>query len=339
MLMVSSMQHDTSSIHYQLLVFGEATMAWSVNEKVPNDDWLYDMKGNTYKQCQFLVTNNLAKPPVCNVCHCNCISVLITSSRDSTRNRLPYKWKCINNDCKKTYNFLHGSYFKGKRVFKHIQLLYKFYLGRTAKQCAQETGLSSSTCTIWFDYFRRCIHKYMQDYFYPNFEFDVDLAVEWDEAALSAKQKDHRGRYKEPVWVLGGVQRRNNFCLLKVVDKRKAETLHPIITSVCSPGSTVVTDGWRAYYGLNRHGLFHWNVDHTRGFVNPFTRQHTDTIEGLWSLIRYELRAQRGIKPIDLQKHLDVFAFRRNTRDSNEGTWTQFCCLVGAMQSLVQTPS
>ena len=314
-------------------------MTWSVNQKEPNDDWLYDMKGDLHKQCQFLLTNNLAKPPACSACHSDCQAVLVSTNRDSTRNTLPYKWTCTNNECNKSCIFLTGSYLKGKRIFNHIKLLYKFYLGRNAKECSKETGIGHGTCIKWFDFYRRCIHKYMQDYFYPNFEFDVDLAVEWDEAALSAKQKNHRGRYRKPVWVLGGVQRESNVVLLKVIDRKNAETLHPIITSVCSPGTTVVTDGWTAYHGLSGHGLFHWNVDHTRGFVDPQTRQHTDTIEGLWALIRDELRKHRGIKPIDLQKHLDVFAFRRNTRNTPEGTWIKFCCLIGAMQNVVPKPT
>ena len=315
-------------------------MSWSVHEKKPNDDWLYEMKGDVTKQCQFLLSNNVAKPYTCNACESECRVVLLTTPRDLTHYKLPYKWSCTNTECNKSYVFLSGSYLKGYRIplFKHIQLLYKFYRKRNARQCHEETGIGYGTCVKWFDYYRRCISKYMQDYFYPEFEFDVDLAIEFDEAKLSARQKHHRGRYRDGAWVLGGIQRQKNLIILRVVERRNADTLQSIISAVCPEGSTVITDCWRGYLGLGRHGYYHWNVDHSRTFRNPFTGFHTDTIEGLWALIRGELRSMRGIKTTDLQKHLDVFAFRRNTRESDCGTWISFCCLIGAMQHIVPKP-
>ena len=114
----------------------------------------------------------------------------------------------MNSECKKEYVYLERSYLKSHtKVFKHIQLLYKFYRKRNAKQCHKETGVSHPTCIKYFDFYKRCMNEYMQDHFYPQFKFDVDLAIDWDEAASSAKQKNHEGRCRDPVWVLGGVQR------------------------------------------------------------------------------------------------------------------------------------
>ena len=339
---VFDITHLNSKTHLSCVFLRKLfTMSWSVHEKNPNDDWLYEMKSDVTRQCQFLLANNVAKPPACDACESECEVVLLTKPRDLTRYKLPYAWSCTNADCKKLCGFLTGSYLKGHSVslFKHVQLLYKFYRKRNAKQCHEETGVGYGTCIKWFDYYRRCVSKYMQDHFYPEFQFDVDLAIEWDEAKLSARQKDHRGRYREGVWVLGGVQREKNLILLKVVDRRNADTLQPIISAVCPEGSTVITDGWRGYLGLSDRGHYHWNVDHSRTFRNPFTGMHTDTIEGLWALIRGELRLSRGIKSPDLQKHLDVFAFRRNTTNSDSGTWVSFCCLIGAMQHVVPTPT
>ena len=316
---------------------------WSVHEPEPNDDWLYDMKGNMRRQCQFLVTNNLVRPPVCPDCESETrpIASNVNLVRNRTRNEKPFKWKCTDPACNATCSFLSNSYLRGHRIslFKHIQLLYKFYMKRDAHQCHEETGIGYGTCKAWFDYYRRCINKYMQDQYYPQFVFDVDLAIEWDEAALSARQKHHRGRYRQPVWVLGGVQADSNVCMLKVVERRDAQTLQSIIRSVTVAGSTIVTDGWRAYQGLSNHGLFHWSVDHSRHFVNPYHRKHTNRIEGLWALIRGDLRASRGIKPCDLQKHLDVWTFRRNMKVSaDNGVWISLCLVVGAVQSSVPKP-
>ena len=83
---------------------------------------------------------------------------------------------------------------------------------------------------------------------------------------------------------------------------------------------------------MNQHGLFHWTVNHSEGFVHPFHGYHTDTIEGLWSLIRSDLRAFRGINEQKLQVHLDVFAFRRNMGMSDDGIWSKLCLVIGKMQ-------
>ena len=92
---------------------------------------------------------------------------------------------------------------------------------------------------------------------------------------------------------------------------------------------------------MSDRGLYHWNLDHSSHFVNPYHGEHTDTIEGLWALIRGDLRSMRGIKPNDLQKHLDVWAFRRNMRETREsqGVWISLCCAVGQMQHSVDAPS
>ena len=309
---------------------------WSVNKKNPDDDWRYDMKGNIHRQCQFLIANNLVRPPACPICNGE------TTPVSEPRNKIPYKWKCIDSSCNGSCRFLSNSYLSRYKIslFKHIQLLYKFYRKRDAQQCHEETGIGYGTCKGWFRWYRKCISKYMTDYYYPQFTFDVDMIIEGDEAALSAKQKHHRGRYREPVWVFGAVQRDSNVCMLKVIEKKNAPTLHSLITSVTVAGAVIITDGWRGYLGLSNHGLFHWTCDHSSHFVNPYHGHHTNTIESLWALIRGDLRASCGIKASDLQQHLDVWAFRRNmTVTNDDGLWIAMCCAIGAIQDLVPKPN
>ena len=47
--------------------------------------------------------------------------------------------------------------------------------------CLNELKLRYDSVVKWFDYFRRIIHNYMQQDFYPNFEFSDQFAIEWDE--------------------------------------------------------------------------------------------------------------------------------------------------------------
>ena len=115
--------------------------------------------------------------------------------------------------------------------------------------------------------------------------------------------------------------------------------MHQLITQHSEQGATHVTDGWAAYLGLSNHGYYHWTVNHSEGFVDPYHGYHTNTIEGLWALIRGDLRTSRGIPANKLQLHLDVFAFRRNMSLSNAGLWKNLLLVVGTMQQLVPKPS
>ena len=315
--------------------------AWSVDESNPDDDWIYDLRADTHKQCQFLVRHNIIQPPLCPNCNSPFRARLLQTNRDLNKNSLPYRWICTSGQCDCSKPFVYGSYLHlhRKSAFKHIQLLYKFYLKRNATEAARETGFDPGIARKWFDYYRRCISKYMQEYFYPNFEFDLDHAVEFDEAALSAKQKHGRGRRRDPVWCLGGIQRDTGYIVLRVVDDRVRETLHGVILAFCPQGSTVITDGWRSYQGLSDHGRWHWSVNHAEGFVDPLTGWHTQTIECLWMLIRRELRSLRGVSAKYLQLHLDVFAFRRNMERATGNVWNSLCCVIGAMSPFVQRPT
>ena len=315
-------------------------MRWQLHNINPNDDWIYQLKEQPLRQAQFLVRYKLAKAPQCEQCLSHCALRSLQVEWLINRNKLPFRWYCSSLDCNTSYAFLHGSYLNGRRlsIFKHIQLLYKFYLKRNAKAAAKELSVGHDTVKEYFDFFRRCINHYMQNHFYPNFQFTNDFAIEWDEAALSAKQKHNRGRYREPVWVLGGVQRTTNYILLKQVNLRNQPTVHGIMCAHSEFGATHITDGWGGYFGLNNYGYSHWTVNHSEGFVDPYHGYHTNTIEGLWALIRGDLRGLRGIKADKLQLHLDVFAFRRNMSMSDDGLWSKLLLVIGSMQSFIDKP-
>ena len=234
----------------------------------PNDDWIYSTFYNDTPACfRFFYAFNHLRRPRCPEHDVESVCVPIETQNQGVRygsKGSDVFWKCPH--CRWARTITNGSYLfglKSLQIFKVIKLLYKFYQGRTVEEASVEDGLNYELCRKWFDWFRRCISHYMQNYYYPNFQFDLSNPTEWDESSFAAKQKHGRGPVKAPVWVLGGVQRVTNLCTLQVVDRRNDATLIPIIHRHSVMGATIVTDAWSAYDSLNRYGYDHWSVNHS----------------------------------------------------------------------------
>ena len=55
------------------------------------------------------------------------------------------------------------------------------------------------------------------------------------------------------------------------VDDRSAATLIPIILRWIKPGTTIISDSWKAYSSLGQSGYTHLTVNHSLNFVDPTT--------------------------------------------------------------------
>ena len=120
--------------------------------------------------------------------------------------------------------------------------------------------------------------------------------MEIDESVVT-KRKYHRGRIADnnQVWLVGGICRETKEIFLELVRKRNAGNLQEIIINNVAPGTTIVTDGWRAYIGLDGKGyereMSSWRV------VDPSVPSiHTQTIRNLWRWVKPFL-SSKGTNP------------------------------------------
>ena len=137
--------------------------------------------------------------------------------------------------------------------------------------------------------------------------------VEIDEAKFG-KRKYSRGRMVEGTWILGGIERETNNCFLVTCpeNKRSEATLVPIIKAHVRPGTTIITDKWKAYVNLDKHGYVHLDVNHSKNFVDPLTGAHTNTIEGTWTHAKHKALRRGGRRTLDsLTKDLTEFMWRK----------------------------
>ena len=99
----------------------------------------------------------------------------------------------------------------------------------------------------------------------------------------------------------------------KVVKRRNAATLLPIVERCLLPGSEVHTDDWGAYRGLARlpNVWRHKVVVHANNFVDPRTGVHTQEVESCWNQLKLGQKQRRGLRRKDLQSYLDERMWRQ----------------------------
>ena len=80
--------------------------------------------------------------------------------------------------------------------------------------------------------------------------------VEVDESLFGRRTKYHKGDPRGmKAWIFGIVERSTNRLQVYPVETRDADTLMSIIKDNVATGSTIYTDGWSAYSGLQAAGF------------------------------------------------------------------------------------
>jgi len=192
--------------------------------------------------------------------------------------------------------------------YKIKKIMKCFCLDLTASKTAALLGINRNTINRYFNLFRQQIAA---DYGVAHpFTGEVEL----DESYFGAKRvRGKRGRGaagKTPVF---GVLKRDGNVYVEVVENCSREQLMPIIQGKILEGSTVYTDGWKAYDGLILNGYDHYRVFHSE---NEFARgkNHVNGIESFWSFAKRRLAKFNGLTDDKFILHLKECEFRFNYR-------------------------
>ena len=190
----------------------------------------------------------------------------------------------------------------------------------TASKTASLLGINRNTINRYFNLFRMTIAaSVMKDS--SVFAGEIEL----DESYFGAKRiRGKRGRGaagKTPVF---GLLKRNGNVYVEVVENCSKAQLMPIIQGKILEGSTIHTDGWKAYDGLILNGYDHYRVYHSK---DEFARGkcHVNGIESFWSFAKRRLAKFNGLTDKKFFLHLKECEFRfnhRNAKDIHKVLWS-----------------
>jgi transposase len=202
--------------------------------------------------------------------------------------------------------------------FYAMYLMGSTRCGISAKQIQRETGVTYKTAWRMFKQIRSLMSEEGLQLEGPT--------VEMDETYYGGVRKFGRGRPmrgdrgKTPIV---GIVERKGRAVARATKDATGATLLPLVRDYVLPESTVYTDEWKAYGGIEniqkpdgtKAGLVHRRINH-KAHVYVHGDIHTNSVEGFWSLIKRGIGGvYHSVSTKYLQTYLDEYSFRYNRRD------------------------
>lgn len=238
----------------------------------------------------FLILHEILKIPICNKCQ-----------KPMTKTKNCYIYRCYlrrnGKKCSNEGSLYRNSFFAKSQV--NIQTLLLIVCEWIKKSSVTGTSIecdiSKTTISNWFAKLDQLVFNFLYLDINSQQIGGIGCVVEIDETVLT-RNKYKRGRLMSyQTWAVGGVVRGDpSTFFIEIVADRKRTTLIEIIRRKIRPGTVIMTDGWKGYLGFENIcadlGYEHQMVNHSKNFVDGETGAHTQTIEGMWSVVKRELR-------------------------------------------------
>jgi transposase-like protein len=275
---------------------------------------------NEAQAVAFLEKQRWAEQPACP--RCWSLAVYQMKGRNGERNK-DYRWRC--RECKQFFTVRTGT------VFEETRLPLRIWVYAIWKACSSKKGISALQLSREMEithksalFILRRIRHGLGETYQPK----LTGTVEADELYVGGKPrykgalaagKTGRGTDKTPVV---GIVQRGGDVRFRMLERITAQTIGNFIAENADLSCRIITDELNVYKRVGKAFQGgHESVTHGAGeYVRPGTDVHSNTIEGVFSLIRRGVMGTfHSVSRKHLPNYFNEFQFRWNTRKMNDG--------------------
>jgi transposase-like protein len=272
------------------------------------------------KAVAFLEKQRWAELPTCPRCWSQAVYAM--TGRDGTRNK-DYRWRC--RDCKKFFTVRTGT------PLEETRMPIRVWVYAIWKACSSKKGISALQLSREMEITHKsalfCLRR-IRHGLGESYAPKLTGTVEADELYVGGKPrykgalaagKTGRGTDKTPVV---GIVQRGGDVRFQMLERITAQTIGKFIAENADLSCRIITDELNVYKRVGKAFQGgHESVTHGAGeYVRPGTDIHSNTIEGVFSLIRRGVMGTfHSVSRKHLPNYLNEFQFRWNTRKMNDG--------------------
>jgi transposase-like protein len=240
-------------------------------------------------------------------------------------------WKCYEGHPLAKFSLKVGTVFEDsplplQKWLPALWLLTNCKNGISSYELARALGVTQKTA--WF-----MLHR-LRLALQGKYSGKIGGHIEVDETYIGGKSRNMHDDKRKRVGMQRGRSMAGKVAVMGLLDRhgkdgvsqvrttvlkgRKSGTLQGEVRKHVAEGSSVYTDAFYSYRGLDGD-FIHGFVDHAETYVDG--QIHTNGCENFWSLLKRAIKGTYvSIEPFHLFRYLDEQAFRFNERGGNDAS-------------------